>query len=675
MFRSARSTSASRRRSSLSLLLFLTGCTPAPPPEPTRCDPRELDAGEVRVRQLPCSDELLLGGSARRTDWVLENATARYFIRDAPSALTRLGQAGGTIIDASAGEADDVLLEAVPLVDGQWFTDARISTAQTEENASLSISGTLPDGSTAMVTYRLTTDSQHLEIDGAGGLSLVPTPGTEALLATLDDGDNLLGVLGAVEVQDHGGWLTVFGAAGLLSGDRETVYDHLYSGQQQLQQPAQGDWVQIFDEQQMPIARLPIRSDQVSGSLPGDAAWMQATAVGTANGPVVPIQEAGQLSVGPAGAVLVRATDREGNRIPVTASWKGRQHVALPGSDAVAMAPGQGTVTWFAGPGRELLVEELLIPDDGEAFANVALPWAVTPGVLAALDVTTVPDPTERRDSQAILIDLAGAGVQYAVMVATDEVSQGAINALVPDLHAATGSRSAGLGAPSAWPWAASPNKPAHGAADWAGLSAEDLLAVMSRRDSRTLMVHPEWLEAAETPAATWLPPPDLLYVTGLDDLEVIAAMYDRWIPLSLAGPLTWVDGVNPQAPFDAVDVEAGLLAGRTTATNGPRLLLSAGEATIGDVVEAQPPLRVSVRVEAPSWIPMTQAALLGPGGVPVVAWTLAASTEAVRLEETIELNALPSWLILAAWGDTAQPPWLPEPAWAISSAMWLERP
>lgn len=673
MSRSPRSILALRKQSSLALLL--AACTAAPPPDPTRCDPRELDAGEVRVRQLPCTDELPLGGDARRTDWVLENASARFFVRDTPGALTRLGRAGGTIIDATAGQADDVLLEAVPLVDGQWFLDAQISTTQHADSAQLSVTGTLPDGSTATVTYRLGAESQHLEIDGAGGISLAPTPGTEALLATLDDGDDLLGVLGATAVQDLGGWLTIDGAAGLLSGDREAVYERLYTGQRQLQQPAEGDWVTIFDDALVPIARLPIQNSLVDGRLPAEAAWMQAIAEGGTDGPVVPIGAVGQLVAGPAGTLQVRATDQEGNRIPVTAAWQGRQHVALPEAPELRVAPGQGTVTWFAGPGRELLVEALLIPEDGAAFANVALPWAVTPGVLAALDVTTAPDPTERRDSREILSGLAGAGVQYAVMVATDEVSSGAINALVPDLHAATGSRSAGTGTPSAWPWAASQNKRAHGAADWEGLSAEDLLAVMSRRDSRTLMVRPGWLDAAETPPAVWLPPPDLLYVSGLDDLEAIASVYDRRIPLSLAGPLTWVDGVDPQAPFDDVDVEAGLLAGRTTATNGPRLLLSAGDASIGDTIDAQPPLRVRVRVEAPTWIPLTQAELIGPAGVPVASWALEESGEAVRLEETIELDFVPSWLILAAWGEAPSPPWLAEPAWAISSALWLERP
>ncbi|MFT4979222.1 MAG: hypothetical protein ACI8S6_005132, partial [Myxococcota bacterium] len=258
--------------------------------------------------------------------------------------------------------------------------------------------------------------------------------------------------------------------------------------------------------------------------------------------------------------------------------------------------------------------------------------------------------------------------------LATDEVASGRTSELEPLLFARNGSRSAGAGSPSAWPWSSSVNQPAHGAVAWAGRSAEDLLAIMSRRDSRTLMVTPEWLAAAGPPAE-WLPAPDLLQIEGLDDLEAVAAAFDAWLPLSLVGPLTWVDGLDPRDPFTEVDVEAGLLAGRTTATSGPRLHLSVSGATIGEVTEAQPPLRVRVRVEAPSWIPLTDAVLYGPGATVMASWSLDDTGEAVRLEEELELRVPVAWLVLAAWGEEAAPPWLLEPAWALTSPVWLDQP
>ena len=48
-----------------------------PLPAAVTCDPRSLDPGEVRVRQIPCNDELISGGDGRRNDFLLENSLAR----------------------------------------------------------------------------------------------------------------------------------------------------------------------------------------------------------------------------------------------------------------------------------------------------------------------------------------------------------------------------------------------------------------------------------------------------------------------------------------------------------------------------------------------------------------------------------------------------------------------
>ena len=57
---------------------------PAPPPTELEltesCDPRVLEAGEIRVRQVGCSDELEGSGEARVGDWLIENAQVRAFV-------------------------------------------------------------------------------------------------------------------------------------------------------------------------------------------------------------------------------------------------------------------------------------------------------------------------------------------------------------------------------------------------------------------------------------------------------------------------------------------------------------------------------------------------------------------------------------------------------------------
>lgn len=672
---SPRSTLPSLKTSSL--LLCLGGCISSPHDlDDDSCDPRALSSGEVRVRRLPCSDEFPAGGDARRSDWILENAWVRFVIRDTPSALTRLHIAGGTVVDAVSTGSGDVLLEAVPLVNGGWFVDAEAVAVEEASAVRLDIVGRFADGQEGSVQYRLGAQSQHLEITGADGLSITPVAGSEWYGSTLDNGDDLLGVLGSTGHSDLGGWVETTGVDGLIPGDRSTVYAHLFSDQQAVQRSAEGEYILVLDEALQPVARLVPKDGYIDSWVPSEAMWLQAMQAGALPGERVALDAPEPLVAPPSGHLQVRAIDGPGHRIAVTALWQGMQFVSLP-EDTTGMPfpPGTGDVTWFAGPGHELHTQRISVPEEGIAHTTVDAPWVVTPGVLAALAVPSSPDQHIRTDSTAVLTALAGAGVRYAVLVANDEVSAAQTTALEPTVHAITGSHSRGPGTPMAWPWSANRNHAAHGAVDWFPHSAEDLLAIMSRRDNRILMITPSWLDAVTTPPAQWLPPPDLLQVSGLADLDAVVTAHDHGIPLSLVGPLTWVDGVDPFSDFDAVDVETGLLLGKTTATNGPRLSMDVHGVGIGGVVPVQSPVRITAKVEAPTWMPLHHAALIGPGGEELQRWDLDSTDAALRLEETIELALAPDWVVLATWGEEDNPPWLEQPAWALSSAVWLTRP
>ncbi len=105
------------------MILALLGCGAPGTAElpPWECDPRTMAAGEVRVRVVPCTDELLEEGDAYRGDWVLESSVARFFVRTLPS-LTQVGRAGGTIVDAAPAGGVDTVEELIPELDGGWFT-------------------------------------------------------------------------------------------------------------------------------------------------------------------------------------------------------------------------------------------------------------------------------------------------------------------------------------------------------------------------------------------------------------------------------------------------------------------------------------------------------------------------------------------------------------------------
>ena len=209
------------------MFFLLLGCGPPPEIAPS-CDPRTLSAGEVRARRLPCSSELLADGDNRRGDWVIENALARFVVRAAPDALTRLEIAGGTLIDAAAVDGTDPLIEAIPILGQGWLMAAEITPWNEADAAGLEIVGQREDdGTTATVRYTLPADSSTLRIDGIDGLSVTPRPGIERVGSTLERSNGvLLGVDGAME--DGGGTIVFAAASTLTVGDRQTVHEALW---------------------------------------------------------------------------------------------------------------------------------------------------------------------------------------------------------------------------------------------------------------------------------------------------------------------------------------------------------------------------------------------------------------------------------------------------------------
>src|SRR6185436_14731363 len=177
-----------------------------------------MATGEVRVRAVPCGDELLEDGDAVRGDYVLENAIARFFVRASPTSLTQLARGGGTVIDAAPVGGPDTVLELVPEIHGGWFTAIDRFVPGSD---SLTVEGRIVDGTAGEVTYRLAPDSPTLEM-GATTALVVPLAGATSIGATLEREDGADAVLaGSALVEDLGGWLRL--AAPIAVGTRDDV--------------------------------------------------------------------------------------------------------------------------------------------------------------------------------------------------------------------------------------------------------------------------------------------------------------------------------------------------------------------------------------------------------------------------------------------------------------------
>ncbi|NOY27634.1 MAG: hypothetical protein GXP62_17350, partial [Oligoflexia bacterium] len=240
------------------------------------------------------------------------------------------------------------------------------------------------------------------------------------------------------------------------------------------------------------------------------------------------------------------------------------------------------------------------------------------------------------------------------------------------------GSRAASdtAGSPLAWPRSADLDRAAQGAVPWQGLDAADLLAASRWGGQRTVVVDQAWLTALlaegrldQIDGATALRLDDL---DGLDDwFSVLDADHD----LSVVGPWTWVEDVDPGA-YSAVDVEAGLVAGRTVASTGPRVALRVDGQGPGSLIRSDTGapssvVSVSLRVETPAWAPIQHVSLRGRGGV--VLLTLDVAPGPVPVETSFDLDrTLSDWIVVVAQGDQASPLTGRLP-WSVTSPVWIE--
>ncbi len=664
-------------------LALLLACAPAGSGDegnPVSCDERLLSTGEVRARRMPCAAEAPTGGDGRAGDWGLENARVHFVIRGAYASLTRLGLAGGTVIDAAPAGGSDALVEATPTLDGLWFTEVQVSAWNEDGAAGLTLSGTLEDGQEATLDYRLAADGDHLEISPAGRLLVVPAPGSVGLGSTVELGADglepgeapLLAADGALE--DLGGWLAWEGAGGLWTGAREDVYSSLWPRGLDVSGVSEGDWVEASDGDGALLARLPVVDGAFSGRVPVEAVRLRASSEGYAPGePSLPA-EGLTLTLGEQGLLRVRVVDQDGADLPATLLWDGEPWPLPPGGGDLPLGPGAGTALVWAGPACEALYYGALTLS-GVMELDATLACDQDAPLLADLGREGWPDPDEGRRAEDVLFAAAAEGVGYAVLVADDEVAPVAFDRHTADwLLAEQGSRAATdtLGALVAWPWSPDARDHAHGAADWPGIDADTLLNAMTRVADRIAVVEPAWVDALGS-----LPdlarPPRGLRLSGLADLDTYAALLDAWAPVAAVGPRTWIEGL-PEAP-STVDVGAQLVAGATVATNGPRLTLRVDGRGPGERLLALQLRDVRLRVDAPSWMPLSGAALVGTGGVELARWTLSGG-EPTRLDVTLADTSLPvGWVLAVVWGEEAAPPMLEEPAWAITSPVWIGRP
>jgi hypothetical protein len=643
------------------LILALLGCASAPTahPAPWQCDPRAMAAGEVRVREVPCTDELLENGDALRGDFVLENAVARFFVRASGTSLTQLARAGGTIVDAAPPTGIDTLEEAIPELEQGWFTSVD---SFVPEHDALTVEGRFANGTAGSVTYRLAPDSPVLEL-GAPSALVVPLAGASVVGATIEREDGADAVVGArALLEDLGGWVRVEGPFAV--GTRDVVTAARFPDVVAAAGKSNGTWV-VAELAGETALRLPVIEGAYAGLVPSGS-LLHAEAAGRVDSAAVPAESAGELLVGAAGALAMSVTRSDGTPIPALVRLDdGRVLTALPGGADLLTGPYTGTIEVYLGPAYERVFLDATI--EGLTALSVVADPVVGDAILCDFGTLGWPDPSVREDPAIRLARLAGAHVGFAVLQARDEVARVSLSNLTSAwLLAESGSRTTGpQGTLVAWPFSANAKLNAHSAVEWTDLDAADLEALLDRSQTRSVLVDATWVGEMTGLPRLWDPWPFGFRFDGLADVDAYAAPLDGWLALGAMGPLAWVDGVVDR---NVAEVERALLEGRSTATNGPRIVLTVNGGSPGDLVPAKAAVDFTLTVEAPSWIPLTEASLVGSDG------TIATFDLAVDRTFAGTIDPPPAWVIATVSGDPA-PPWITESAFAVTSPVWLAEP
>ncbi len=670
-------------------LLALGGCLGpnyAVDPGEALCDPRELAPGELRVKRIACNEERINGGEGLTGDWLVENAQSRFVIRHG-TALTLLGVAGGSIIDATRQSGRDAVWEAMPRFDvldenePPALISAEITPFEEAGAVGVEVWGERADGAWDGFAWRLEADRPDIALlplgDGPLLLDLLPLARSEPVGAVLEidpDEDGVVETLLAVQGSPLDppeaplGRRLYADVTGLVVGSRAAVAGALWPDGLQINGLSDGAWVEARDAEGQRIARLLVEGYRYGGRVPAQTAALVAVRPGWRDGdPVAPDTDR-RVALGPQGGLRLQVSDDRGapagHGLLGGAGLAGRARRRLR-----ALAPGNGELVVGAGPAhgqRRLPHFQVLAAPELSLQLDRVQPQTST---LAEIGLRVAPDPDVALSPSQALSAAVSRGSRVVVTVARDEVAAATLPLDLSPWVVAWGGTEAARddgAAVWAWPYAAATRRPAHGALPWPELDPLELLG-QANQGGRSSVVDADWVRAAGPPW-TWTAQPFALRLSGLQDLPTLFGLLDAGLALRLVGPLTWLEQRDAEG-MNAVQAQRALLEGPTTAGNGLRITLSARA-----LPESSGRAAITVRASCsgPAWMPPDAMQLWGPGGV-LLAEIPAQDPRPPQIVADLSMPAV-AWVVASCEG-LAAPPAQPQPLWAVSSPRWAQAP
>ncbi len=674
-------------KSSLILLCLALGCRPTGTfvAEPQDCVPELPDPTRSRVKRIACEAELGTGSDTRIGDWLLQSTQMTVIVRQATNALTRIGRAGGTLVEVTSAD----MAEVVPLLEttdgaGDWFVDATITAVRDETGAGLQVDGTLPDGTTGQLLWWLDHGDNRLQVLGTDTFVIAPMANTTVRGDMLQYGERLVG--SGVLAEDTGGhvlWTNTHWFAAATAEQLPILLPERYV-QPIVGSCVDGDVIYLLDDETRVVQRVDLDGGADFAFLADRRAReiaCYATGRSSSGWQPLPDWEADDsypehidLSVGDYGELSALITDRDGRLLPSVVWWNGRSNTLYQGRGTLYPGAGEGSGLATAGPAYSST--RLATLDVGEDSSTWAVLERVLPddALLADFFVESWPHPTTRTSANTQIKRRLAAGVEWAVTVGDHVVSTVDVpSTSTRDLWGTTGARApTAWGTITSWPWSANSRASGYGAPDTTDLDPHQALAVMGGGRGLTTVVDTTWLEHAGPPH-TWPVVPDALHLQSLEELPTYFDLLDQWTGLALVGPRTWLDGVDRRT-MSRADGERALLERRTMASTGPFIRLRVDGFAPGGTLLEETARVAKIEVHAPKWMPVDHVALLGPEGT-VVEWRPGNALDVRRLQAEVALPRDLPWVVAVAWSDNTVPELQEAPPWAVTSAIFLQRP
>ncbi len=630
-----------------------------------------MDAGDLVVRELACGAEIPLSGDGRSgADVLLANSRFHAVIRSPEQAMTLLRAGGGTLLDASPWEADDPLIEIVPIVGGGWLD---VDTFDVTDDG-IRVGGTvvdLPDrpaedaGERREITWRIAPDDPWLYVDGADGLWVHPRPSAGVYDgATLQTSTSLQA--GAGDVEDLGGALRIDGADRWLVGGPAdwaelgptqalagTLLADGIPTDGSVRLLAAGVTVgrHYVDELGAFDLQIPATVDAVIGEVGG---FVDTAPVTPGDALVLDAEPAGILRILP---VWDGIDPRE---LPVSFASNGASRRLLVGPDGrdIAVGPGAWDVTFGDVPSLAAATArvDVVAGDVVDVPLRPTRAWEPGERVLAAFGALGEGSWRWRASDAFALSTAAADGFGFVVVAPPDGVG------LVSDADDALrlGWRDGTLAVHPdgwsilAWPWTANDKFAAFGAPDLAGMDPATALSVATGPSSgRFTAVDLAWMDVAG-PAFDHRFPPAFVRLEDPGPAGPAAwAAWWAWLDAGRSvaplGPATWV-AVADAGLYGAGEVESGMLNGRVSAGSGPVVSVAWG---------ADAPPRVELHGRGTA----DRLAIVSSGGVILAQWTV--TGDATYSPLLLDAGA---WVVAVAWTSAGGD-------WAVSGPVWLAPP